>query len=39
MSSTNGQKWAILYARVSGDEQPKKGYSLSDQADTLRSGP
>ena len=27
---------AILYARVSGEEQAKKGYSLSDQRDTLR---
>ncbi len=31
-----GAKQAILYARVSGDEQVKKGYSLSDQRDTLR---
>jgi site-specific DNA recombinase len=29
-------KGAILYARVSGDEQAKKGYSLSDQADALK---
>ena len=39
MSSTNGHglKRAILYARVSGEEQRKKGYSLADQLDTLRS--
>ena len=38
MPNTNdyGPKCAILYARVSGDEQAKKGYSLSDQADALR---
>jgi site-specific DNA recombinase len=27
---------AILYCRVSGEEQRKKGYSLADQLDTLR---
>jgi site-specific DNA recombinase len=38
MESTNGYgpKRAILYARVSGDEQAKKGYSLSDQGNALR---
>src|SRR5918912_390133 len=38
MSSTSGHgpKRAILYARVSGEEQRKKGYSLADQLDTLR---
>src|SRR5215216_7697112 len=39
MPSTNGHgpKRAILYTRVSGDEQAKKGYSLFDQRDTLRT--
>jgi site-specific DNA recombinase len=39
MPSTNGHgpKRAILYALVSGDEQRKKGYSLSDQRDTLNA--
>jgi site-specific DNA recombinase len=38
MLSTNGQraKRAVLYARVSGEEQAKKGYSLADQLDALR---
>jgi predicted site-specific integrase-resolvase len=38
VSSTNGHgpKRAILYARVSGEEQVKKGYSLADQLDALR---
>ncbi len=38
MPNTNGHgpKRAILYARVSGDEQAKKGYSLADQRDALR---
>jgi site-specific DNA recombinase len=38
MPSTNGHgpKRAILYARVSGEEQVKKGYSLADQIDALR---
>src|SRR5215212_6903793 len=38
MPSTNGHgpKRAILYTRVSGDEQAKKGYSLLDQSDALR---
>ena len=38
MPNMNGHdpKRAILYARVSGDEQAKKGYSLSDQADSLK---
>jgi site-specific DNA recombinase len=38
MPNTNGHgpKRAILYARVSGDEQVKKGYSLADQRDALR---
>src|SRR5215213_10408618 len=38
MSSSNGHgpKRAILYTRVSGDEQAKKGYSLLDQSDALR---
>ena len=38
MPSTNGHgpKRAILYTRVSGEEQKKKGYSLDDQLDALR---
>jgi site-specific DNA recombinase len=38
MPSTNGHGplGAVLYARVSGEEQAKKGYSLADQLDTLR---
>ena len=38
MSNTNGQdpKRAILYARVSTDEQAKKGYSLPGQLRQLR---
>ena len=32
----NGSKRAVLYCRVSGEEQRKKGYSLADQLDTLR---
>src|SRR5918995_2471364 len=38
MPSTNGQKkTAVLYARVSTDEQAKFGYSIPDQLGTLRS--
>src|SRR5215213_11506541 len=36
MLSTDRPKRAILYARVSGEEQAKKGYSLADQLDALR---
>ena len=38
MPSTNGRgpKSAILYTRVSGEEQVKKGYSLPDQRLALR---
>jgi len=38
MPSTNGHspKEAILYARVSTDEQAKSGYSLAQQIDALR---
>src|SRR5215213_7573940 len=38
MLSANGHglKHAVLYARVSGEEQAKKGYSLADQLDALR---
>ena len=38
MSSTNGHgpKRAILYARVSTDEQAKSGYSLRQQIERLR---
>jgi site-specific DNA recombinase len=31
-----GFKRAVLYCRVSGEEQRKKGYSLADQLDALR---
>jgi site-specific DNA recombinase len=39
MPTTNGHgpRRAILYARVSGEEQKKKGYSLDDQRDALRA--
>src|SRR3712207_4065978 len=39
MNSTtaDGSKRAILYCRVSGEEQRKKGYSLADQLDALRA--
>jgi site-specific DNA recombinase len=38
MNSNNGDgsRRAVLYCRVSGEEQRKKGYSLADQLDTLR---
>ena len=38
MNSNNGDgsRRAVLYCRVSGEEQRKKGYSLADQIDTLR---
>src|SRR5215213_3756282 len=38
MSSTNGHgpKRAVLYARVSTDEQARSGYSLAQQIDALR---
>jgi site-specific DNA recombinase len=31
-----GPKWAILYARVSTDEQARSGYSLAQQLEALR---
>jgi DNA invertase Pin-like site-specific DNA recombinase len=39
MPSTNdyGPKRVVLYTRVSGDEQKKKGYSLRDQRHALRT--
>jgi site-specific DNA recombinase len=39
MGSTNGHgtRHAVTYTRVSGPEQKKKGFSLSDQRDTLRA--
>src|SRR5918995_393786 len=39
MQSTNGHapKRAVLYARVSTDEQAKSGYSLAQQLEALRS--
>jgi site-specific DNA recombinase len=38
MPSTNGHgpKTAILYARVSTDEQARSGYSLAQQLEALR---
>ena len=38
MPSTNGHgpKRAILYARVSTDEQARSGYSLAQQIEALR---
>jgi DNA invertase Pin-like site-specific DNA recombinase len=38
MPSTNGQgpKTAVLYARVSTDEQARSGYSLAQQLEALR---
>jgi site-specific DNA recombinase len=42
MPSTNGYGlkrsvlWAILYARVSTDEQARSGYSLAQQLEALR---
>src|ERR687883_607149 len=38
MQSTNGHgpKWAILYARVSTEEQARSGYSLAQQIEALR---
>ncbi len=36
MSSTNGPKRAILYARVSTDEQARTGYTLAQQLEALR---
>jgi DNA invertase Pin-like site-specific DNA recombinase len=38
MASTNGHgpKKAILYARVSTDEQARSGYSLVQQLEALR---
>ena len=39
MSSTNGHgpKRAVLYARVSTDEQARSGYSLAQQLEALRA--
>ena len=36
MKSNNGSRRVILYARVSSEEQTKKGYSLSGQLRMLR---
>jgi len=36
MQSTNGSRKAILYARVSTDEQARSGYSLAQQMEALR---
>jgi DNA invertase Pin-like site-specific DNA recombinase len=37
MPDTNGHgpKWAVLYARVSTDEQARSGYSLAQQLEAL----
>ena len=37
MPNTNGSGRAILYARVSTDEQARSGYSLAQQLEALRS--
>ncbi len=37
MTSTNGRRAAILYARVSTDEQARSGFSLAQQLDALRT--
>ncbi len=41
MRNTNGQgrKNAVLYARVSTDEQARSGYSLAQQIEALRATP
>src|SRR5215210_5155255 len=36
MQSTNGSRKAVLYARVSTDEQARSGYSLAQQLEALR---
>jgi site-specific DNA recombinase len=36
MSSTDSRKRAILYARVSTEEQARSGYSLAQQLEALR---
>jgi site-specific DNA recombinase len=36
MPNINGPKRAILYARVSTDEQARSGYSLTQQMEALR---
>src|SRR3954453_1753309 len=44
MPSTNGHGlktavlWAIIYARVSTDEQARSGYSLAQQIEACRAG-
>src|SRR3712207_4945760 len=37
MPNVDAPKQVILYTRVSGEEQKKKGYSLDDQRDALRT--
>ena len=37
MASINSPKSAILYARVSTDEQARSGYSLAQQLEALRA--
>ena len=37
MPSTNGSKQAILYARVSTDEQARSGFSLAQQLEALNT--
>lgn len=36
MQSSNGHKRAVLYARVSTDEQAENGYGLPVQLDAMR---
>jgi DNA invertase Pin-like site-specific DNA recombinase len=36
MPSTDSPKRAILYARISTDEQARSGYSLAQQLEALR---
>jgi hypothetical protein len=37
ITNGHGQKRAILYARVSTDEQARSGYSLAQQIEALRA--
>ena len=37
MATTDGSKLAVLYARVSTEEQARSGYSLAQQLEALRA--